>query len=291
MFCHNPSSQFISWVFLVLLFSLISSQKTIQQIIWNVPDGNLSDLSQTFTAGQTLPLSWNSYASTQYVDTTKNLVDLWVAAFDFNLNPFSQRVTIGVNLTSPGNFAWTIAIPDSNLTISAKYVLRFKVTSPVFNPNSGDLSSPGFLVLRAAGASTVSSSIITTTSARSTAAGTSSSTNNLPASSIINTSALTPAASTATSSTSTSPPAAPSSGLSAGAKVGIGAGVAIGALALAGLSYFFFFVRRQKQGPEAVGSGNAYPSKDYKSGPIVDGGPTEMPAKMVVAELPVNRYQ
>ncbi|KAF8859277.1 hypothetical protein BDZ45DRAFT_725389 [Acephala macrosclerotiorum] len=283
MLCHNTLSQLIGWVIFILL-SPILAQETIQQILWNVPDGKLSDLSQTFTAGQTLPLSWNSYDSTQYVDTTKNLVDLWVAAFDFNLNPFSQRVKVGVNLTSPGNFAWTIAIPDSNLTVSAKYVLRFKVTSPTFNPNTGDLSSPGFLVLQAAEASSVSPSI-SSTSVRSTSTGTSSSTN-LPASSIINTSTVT---STATSQASNSASAAPSSGLSAGAKGGIGAGVALGALALAGLSYFFF-MRRRKPQPEVMGSGEVYSTSNYKNCPIVGAGPTEMPAKMLVAELPVNRY-
>lgn len=63
-----------------------------------------------------------------------------------------------VNLTSPGNYAWTIAIPAANLTIDAKYVLRFKVPASTYDPNSAELSSPGFLVLRAAASSTSSSS-------------------------------------------------------------------------------------------------------------------------------------
>jgi hypothetical protein len=72
-----------------LQYSLAQTQ-TIQAMTWNVPDGKLSDLSQTFTAGTTLPLSWNGYTSPDYLDATKTLVDLWVSAFDYNLNPFSQ---------------------------------------------------------------------------------------------------------------------------------------------------------------------------------------------------------
>jgi hypothetical protein len=66
------------------------AQETVQQILWNVPDGNLTDLSQTFTAGTTLPLSWNGWTSPDYIDAFKTLVDLWVTAWDYNLNPFSQ---------------------------------------------------------------------------------------------------------------------------------------------------------------------------------------------------------
>ncbi|KAE8448039.1 hypothetical protein EG329_009962 [Mollisiaceae sp. DMI_Dod_QoI] len=243
-------SQFMNWVIFILS---PAATQTIQTILWNVPDGKLPDLSQTFTAGQTLPLSWNAYSSTQYVDTTKNLVDLWAAAFDFNLNPFT-----GINLTSPGNFAWTITIPNGNLSISAKYVLRFKITSPVFNPNNGDLSSPGFLVLQAAG----SSSLPTTSSSR--VSGSSSS-----ASGAINTSTPAPVP---TSGASAAPG---SSGLSGGAKGGISAGVVVAALALGGFS-FFFFARKRKREKEAVGSGAVAVAEDNKNGVVA--GPAELPA-------------
>ncbi|SRR6266536_963955 len=87
-----------AWLFHLFL-SVAWSQKTIQNVIWNVPDGDLPDLSQTFTAGTTLPLSWNNYTSTAYVDTTKNLVDLWVASFDYSLNLFSQLIKGRENCT------------------------------------------------------------------------------------------------------------------------------------------------------------------------------------------------
>jgi hypothetical protein len=73
-------------------FHYAVAQKTVQQIIWNEPDGTLPDLTQTLTNGQTFGISWNAYNYTSYVDTTQNLVDLWVTGFEFNLNPFSQRL-------------------------------------------------------------------------------------------------------------------------------------------------------------------------------------------------------
>jgi len=88
---HRFSNLYGAWLF--QLFHFVAwAQETIQNILWNVPDGDLSDLSQTFTAGTTLPLSWNNYTSTLYVDTTKNLVDLWVTSFDNSLNSFSQLI-------------------------------------------------------------------------------------------------------------------------------------------------------------------------------------------------------
>lgn len=66
--------------------------QTVQSILWKVPDGTLADLSQQFKTGNTLPLSWNTWNSDQYVDATKKLVDLWVTSFDYSLNAFSQRL-------------------------------------------------------------------------------------------------------------------------------------------------------------------------------------------------------
>ncbi|KUJ10817.1 uncharacterized protein LY89DRAFT_739805 [Mollisia scopiformis] len=251
MFCHN----FLNRTTAFLIFLTSTSALTIQNILWNIPNGNLSSLSQTFTSSQTLPLSWNAWDSTQYVDTTKNLVDLWATAFDYNLNPFSQRLTVGINLTSAGNFAWTIAIPTSNLTFDAKYVLRFKVTSPIYDASSGELSSPGFLVLAA--------------SSTSTSASTSSF---VP--STINTSTLMP-----TDTTSTTPAAL---GLSVGAKGGIGAGVVVAVLVVGGVLWFFPLVRRR-------GKARVVPTQPLFDERNNDDGPAEMPVKSThVVELPAG---
>lgn len=299
MFGYKATFQRLSWLIFIPFFLTTAYAQTIQNIIWNVPDGKLPDLSQTFTSGQTLPLSWNAYNSVQYLDTTKNFVDLWVTAFDLNLNPLTQRltgmlkslnnnlahmkhmnlianttaITVGLNLTSSGNFAWTIAIPDGNLTISAKYVLRFKITSPTFNLNNGELSSPGFLVLRAAPAST--SSMSSTQSSTSRTSTTSSITVNTPI--IMSTTTRTPSAT----------PTATSSGLSGGAKGGISVGVIVGVLALGTLSYFFLSARKRKREEQAAELTGVL--DENKNGHVA--GPAEMPARSVAAELPVNYYQ
>jgi hypothetical protein len=84
---------FLSVRYAACLFQLHSSlvqSQTVQSILWNIPDGNLPDLSETFTAGTTLPLSWNGWTSPDYVDAMTTLVDLWVTGFDYNVDPFSQ---------------------------------------------------------------------------------------------------------------------------------------------------------------------------------------------------------
>jgi hypothetical protein len=68
--------------------SLVVAQ-TVQAEVWNTPDGRQPDLSQTFTNGQTIPLSWNSWDSTAYLDTTTNLIDLWACSFDYSLNQYN----------------------------------------------------------------------------------------------------------------------------------------------------------------------------------------------------------
>lgn len=80
------------------LFSLASRAQTVQSILWNTPNGNLADLSQTFIAGTTLALSWNAWPSQIYIDPNKNLVDLWVTAYETSRNSFNQSL-IGKCLT------------------------------------------------------------------------------------------------------------------------------------------------------------------------------------------------
>jgi hypothetical protein len=79
-----------SCYFLLLsrLPSLVVAQ-SVQASLWNTPDRRQSDLSQTFTNGQTLPLSWNSWDSTAYLDPTENLINLWGCSFDYSLNQYN----------------------------------------------------------------------------------------------------------------------------------------------------------------------------------------------------------
>jgi len=77
----------------VCLFSSSTwAQQTIQQLLWKIPDENQPDFSTTFTEGNTVPLAWNALVTISFLDTTKNLVDLWVTAFDSNVDPVAQRI-------------------------------------------------------------------------------------------------------------------------------------------------------------------------------------------------------
>ncbi|KAH7409455.1 hypothetical protein BKA64DRAFT_720727 [Cadophora sp. MPI-SDFR-AT-0126] len=216
-----------------------TTAQTVQSILWKVPDGTLSDLSQQFTTGNTLPLSWNAWNSDQYVDATKNLVDLWATSFDYSLNAFSQRLAKNLNLTTAGNFAWTIQVPDTSLAISAKYVLRFKAAASSLEIDSGELSSPGFIILRA---------IISTTSTpdtRTSSVATSSNpvTSSFSGSTLASPTPLNPTATPVSQQTSGS------GGLTTGAKIGIGLGVSLGILVLCVLAYILFKRKGTKYSP------------------------------------------
>jgi hypothetical protein len=232
--------------------------QTVQTLLWNVPDGKATDLSLTFTNGVTLPLSWNNWTSTSYIDTSQTHVDLWVTSYDWNLNqyaevlkskdsltrdrgpffPLSSNLCIAeIDLTVVGNYAWTIAIPDKYLSTSAKYVLRFKIPATSYTPDTAQLSSPGFLVLRAATPSSSSTTSTSSSASRSSA---------LPSQSTSTTS-------TAQSSSSATAPAGSliasqsDKGLSTGAKAGLGVGISLGVLAIGALLGFVLARRKRQQ--------------------------------------------
>jgi hypothetical protein len=75
-----------------LLLTQTLAQSNIQSLLWNVPDGKAQDLSLTFTNGVTLPLSWNNWSYINYIDASKNHVDLWATSFDWNLNQYAEVV-------------------------------------------------------------------------------------------------------------------------------------------------------------------------------------------------------
>jgi len=66
----------------LVLYGLLSAScaaLTIQQLLWVVPDGKQSDLAQTSTSGQTIPLSWNGGVNT-------TIDNLWAATLEYHLN-------------------------------------------------------------------------------------------------------------------------------------------------------------------------------------------------------------
>jgi hypothetical protein len=143
-----------------------------------------------------------------------------------------------VNLTTPGSYPWTISISDSSLTTSAKYVLRFLTPATSYSPNAVQLSSPGFLVLKASSTSTTAvNSGSATTTGISTSSASSSSSSSSAGTSTTSTTVATPVSST------------PGSGsLSSGAKAGIGIGVSLGVLGFAAfIATALVVMKRQKR--------------------------------------------
>lgn len=257
--------------------------ETVQSLLWKVPDGDLTDLSQTFTAGTTLPLSWNEYGVLGNVDIKRQLVYLWVTSFDNN--PYSQLLRTNINMSQPGNFVWTIDIPDETLAISAKYVLRFKLPENEYNSVSGELSSPGFLVLRST-AATSSISSLRSSSTPTSSATTASSSSSTPTT----TKSAEPSQTSAASNE-------PSNAMSTGAKAGIGIGSAV--LALGGAAVlWFFFIRKRKEGKSEevaninYGRNELVDNKNQQQQVYSPVAAVELPSKngWDVAELPARLH-
>lgn len=192
--------------------------------------------------------------------------------------------TENVNLTSAGNFAWTIAITDKSLTLSAKYVLRFKISGQTYNPNTGELSSPGILVLRAAAPTTTTSSSSTPPVTISSFSTSSSSSSSLSTTQSSQTSTI----SSPAPQTSISLPTHSTGQLSGGAKAGIGIGAAVLAVVIASLIFFFMRGRKKKSTPaEASGTQSDY--KEWSQGTVAH--PVELPGAWTegITELPARR--
>ncbi|TAQ84357.1 hypothetical protein B7494_g7314 [Chlorociboria aeruginascens] len=260
---------------------------TVQQVIWNVPDGNSSDFTDTYTNGNTLNLSWNSWLSTSYVDAEHNLVDLWVVGFDFDVNP-------------------------------RNYNVRFKLPANTFDDTTGDLSSPGFLITPDAAdiaAESSSSSSATSSATKSATSSTASSTASSTISSTTGPSTSTSGTATGTASNSTAtlnPVTSPSSGMSAGAKAGIAIGVVAVVAGLAGLGYYAFMLRRklrqqQNNIPSNTSSAMMQPQSAmmqsqnnfmqspqdkyvYAAAPTRPADPVELASPWPARELSANEY-
>jgi len=76
---------------LLLQITFATAQEPIQQAVWNVPNGQDADFSNTFYDGNTVPISWNELedGNTALYAT----LDLWVTTFDYTINQYSQLLT------------------------------------------------------------------------------------------------------------------------------------------------------------------------------------------------------
>lgn len=151
-----------------------------------------------------------------------------------------------INSNDSGTHDWTIDIPNSVLGKTAKYVLRFKDLNPAFNPDSRDLSSPGFLVI----AGDSSSSIITSTSTSTTSSSSSTIASSPTLSS--STASSTQASTSATGAISNSTAADTTyrdkyAKLSGGMAAGIAVASVVALCAVVGLACFLYKRRKNKR--------------------------------------------
>ncbi|KAH9427967.1 hypothetical protein MCOR02_011461 [Pyricularia oryzae] len=139
----------LAYSLFTLQYARVAAQATIQGVMWNMPNGRAPSFSQTFTTGQTIPISWNPYNGT--------MVDLWLTPFDPDIGvEFSLLIKQGIDLSkrSPDHL-WTIeGIPLD--------VLR---RTPKEDP---ELSSKGFLIVQEAEKGIKASTTEMTTESRAT---------------------------------------------------------------------------------------------------------------------------
>lgn len=228
--------------------------------MWKVPDGTSPDFTQQFSNGATLPLAWNNYTTSDPpIDTTSTFVDLWMTSFSSDVD-YSQRIDgrtmpmsssqkiarfaddrlENIDLTIPGTFTWTINIPETTLSTTAKYVFRFKISGSTYDPDSGEVSSPGVLIIAAKQAST------TTLSSKATSTASSSTSES--------------ASSTVIVDPNQHETPQPSNGLNTGAKAGVGIGITVGVLGLMSIALLFWMRRRR-----TTSSAQSTPSEQYAS--------------------------
>ncbi|CAD6449024.1 7d7e955f-a179-4254-ac7d-c655278a3655 [Sclerotinia trifoliorum] len=227
-----------------ILYALpVRAQTGVSSAVWVVPDGDTADLSKTYTEGITLQVTWNPVPEGYKFNTLSNL---WVTTWDYQNTQFSQLLTENVNTNNSGTYDWTITIPTKILSKDAKYVLRFKDLSSVYNASSQEVSSTGFLVIDG-GSSSSSTTSSGQTSSTISSSQTSSSASSTSSASTVATSPVTSSAGIATpSATSSSTPTSEDNdnGLSGGAKAGIAVGIVVAALLIAGLAFYIFRRRR-----------------------------------------------
>lgn len=245
-----------------ILYALpVRAQTGVSSAVWVVPDGNTADLSKTYTEGITLQVTWNSVPEGYKFNTLSNL---WVTTWDYENTQFSQLLTENVNTNNSGTYDWTITIPAKILNKDAKYVLRFKDLSSVYNASSQEVSSTGFLVIN--GGSSSSSTISSSQTSSQTSIQTFSSASSTSSTSTV---AISPATSSGgivtPSATSSSTPISGDNdnGLSGGAKAGIAVGIVVAALLIAGLAFYIF--RRRRNGK----STSTRPQTDFPAEPAV----------------------
>lgn len=181
-----------------------------------------------------------------------------------------------INSNDSGTHDWTIDIPNSVLGKTAKYVLRFKDLNPAFNPDSRDVSSPGFLVITGDSSSSIKTSVLSSITSSSSSTITSSPT--LSSSAVSSTQASTSATGAIGNSTEADTTYRDKyNKLSGGMAAGVAVASVVAFCSVLGLAYFLYKRRKNKRDP-AAGS--------LTSPPTYHEVPKQQPA--VLPEKPVE---
>ncbi|PGH14196.1 hypothetical protein AJ79_03169 [Helicocarpus griseus UAMH5409] len=279
-----------SLLFLILLYSLFLGLRAVEtaQDAWTVPAGTQDDFTVTLRNGQTVPFSWNGWTA-PWTDTYlngKTVNDLWVTSYDYHIAPFQKHIAEDIDVSRAGSFSWSIDIPPSSLSKTAKYVLRFKnraTPRDSYDPQSDQLSSPGFIIVSDVVPTTTEAVNITRTSSTASASATSSTLSSIIQSSGASTSSIpTP--------TPSAPPPPPDTGmLSMGEKIGLSVGASIGGVAVIALIIWACSSRWRRQSQPSSHTIDNHPFEyppskppayQYSEAPdVLSMAPIELPAR------------
>ncbi|ATZ51030.1 hypothetical protein BCIN_06g04770 [Botrytis cinerea B05.10] len=251
--------------------------------VWVVPDGTQSDLSQTFRQGITLQVTWLGAPVDYQFDT---LTNLWVTSWEYEKTAYSQLLEGNINSNNSGTHDWTIDIPKSVLGKTAKFVLRFKDLNPAFNPDSRDVSSPGFLII--AGDSSSSIIISTSTSTTSSSSSTITSSPTLSSSAASSTQASISATGAISNSTAADTIYRDKySKLSSGMVAGIAVASVVALCAVVGLAYFLYKRRKNKRDTAAgsLTSPPTYYETPKQQSAVIPEKPVELGDERQAVEL------
>ena len=133
-----------------------------RQYLWNVPEGNRPDFSESYAHGENIPISWNALNNSMY--------DLWITSWNWDSNPvalclasefskinhevatFTYTETAGsVNLAHDGSLNLINPNPPSAFFADkSRYVLRFKPPTPQgqYVPLDPEIVSPAFFIVK-----------------------------------------------------------------------------------------------------------------------------------------------
>ncbi|KAK3988816.1 hypothetical protein QBC44DRAFT_397370 [Cladorrhinum sp. PSN332] len=130
----------------------INDSNIQRQYFWNVPEGNRPDFSDTYSHGESIPVSWNALNNSVY--------DLWITSWNWDVHPVALCLARSVNLAHDGALNLINPNPPSEFFANkTRYVLRFKPPTPQgqYVALDPEIVSPGFFIISAKSTETASS--------------------------------------------------------------------------------------------------------------------------------------